>query len=437
MAPPPVTAQQLADLCASIQRTPIIDNHAHPLLRPWALSKYPLMSITTEASGDAIYSAWSSLAHIRATKQLAGVLGCRAASWESVVSRIEQARLENADAWTARCLHGIETILVDDGLDGADEVFDYAWHDAFTRSPCKRIVRLEKVAADLIDEVCQLGKRAQGGGDDACEEDVDAAFGAFLIKYANAIKGSIEDEEVVGFKSVICYRTGLNITRKPEVKLARTSFSEIYLNYGKAAVEAEEAEGEDDDDAEEKAAVPAEPAGFKRLQHPGLNDLIVHIAAQLIRDCEARRKKPVQFHTGLGDNDLTMTRASPSHLQDFIREYPTVPIVLLHASYPFTREAGYLASVYTNVYADIGEVFPFLSKDGQEGVVRQILELCPWSKILWSTDGHWFPETYLLAVIQIREVLEKVSSAEELVVNSRLRRPLFLSGCSSVKVWLY
>jgi predicted TIM-barrel fold metal-dependent hydrolase len=82
--------------------------------------------------------------------------------------------------------------------------------------------------------------------------------------------------------------------------------------------------------------------------------------------------------------------------------------VLLHASYPWTKEAGYLASVYENVYADIGEVFPFLSKEGQEKVVREILELCPTEKICWSTDGHWFPETYLLAIIQVREALEVV-----------------------------
>ena len=148
---------------------------------------------------------------------------------------------------------------------------------------------------------------------------------------------------------------------------------------------------------------------FKRLQHEGLNDLFVHHTAVLIRDSKCRHKKPIQFHTGLGDNDITLTKASPSHLQEFIRVYPTVPIVLLHASYPFTREAGYLASVYANVYADIGEVFPFISRDGQEAVIRQVLELCPWSKVLWSTDGHWFSETYLLAVMQIREVLESVS----------------------------
>jgi predicted TIM-barrel fold metal-dependent hydrolase len=117
----------------------------------------------------------------------------------------------------------------------------------------------------------------------------------------------------------------------------------------------------------------------------------------------------VQGHTGLGDNDITLTKSSPSHLQAFIRKYSSLPIVLLHASYPWTKEAGYLASVYENVYADIGEVFPFISKEGQENVVREILELAPTQKILWSTDGHWFPETYLLAIIQVREALEVVS----------------------------
>jgi predicted TIM-barrel fold metal-dependent hydrolase len=131
-----------------------------------------------------------------------------------------------------------------------------------------------------------------------------------------------------------------------------------------------------------------------------MNSYLVHKTASIIQSTPSRHKKPLQFHTGLGDNDITLTTSSPSHLQEFIRLYPTVPIVLLHASYPWTKEAGYLASVYENVYADIGEVFPFLSKQGQVNVVKEILELCPSEKVLWSTDGHWFPETYLLAVIQ-------------------------------------
>lgn len=60
------------------------------------------------------------------------------------------------------------------------------------------------------------------------------------------------------------------------------------------------------------------------------------------------------------------------------------------------------------MYLDIGEVFPMVSQDGQENIVRESLELCPSEKLMWSTDGHWFPETYLLAVIQVRQALKTV-----------------------------
>ena len=193
---------------------------------------------------------------------------------------------------------------------------------------------------------------------------------------------ALDDPDVVAFKSVICYRTGLDIRSEVNETAARAAFKEIIANFALL--------------------------DFEKLQEKSLNDLVVHRLATLIRNSESKQKKPIQFHTGLGDNDLAMSQASPSHLQNFIKAYPTVPVVLLHAGYPFTRETGYLASVYENVYADIGEVFPCVSQDGQERILRQILEICPWSKIIWSTDGHWFPETYLLAVMQMREVFETV-----------------------------
>ena len=93
----------------------------------------------------------------------------------------------------------------------------------------------------------------------------------------------------------------------------------------------------------------------------------------------------MQFHTGLGDNDITLTLSSPAHLQPLIKAYPATKIVLLHSSYPFTKEAGYLTAVYENVYLDFGEIFPFLSADGQRQVVRQVLELAPTNKIMWSS----------------------------------------------------
>jgi predicted TIM-barrel fold metal-dependent hydrolase len=98
-----------------------------------------------------------------------------------------------------------------------------------------------------------------------------------------------------------------------------------------------------------------------------------------------------------------------------MENYSMVPFVLLHSAYPYTREAGYLATVYKHVYLDIGEVFPMVSRDGQKSILRQSLEIVPGSKLLYSSDGHWFPETFWLANKQFREVWLEVSS-----VNKRL-----------------
>jgi len=370
-----VTPSQVDSVARAIRSTPIIDNHAHPLLKIESLGKHPLLSITTEASGEAIHAATNSLPHLRAVRQLATVLGC-GFTWEAVVAAIEQRRIDTFEDWAAQCLSGIETVLVDDGLDGGDAE-PYTWFDDYTRSKCKRIVRIEKVAADIIN---RLGKSCDASSQTR-DDVIDDAFDEWLSEFDEAIKAAIEDPDVVAFKSVICYRTGLDILSADE-DAARRAFGEIIENFALL--------------------------DFERLQEVTLNDLVVHRTATLIRDSAFRHKKPIQFHTGLGDRDITLSKSSPSHLQGFIRAYPTVPIILLHASYPFTREAGYLASVYENVYVDIGEVFPQVSQDGQERILREALELCPWSKVIWSTDGHWFPETYLLAVMQMREVFETV-----------------------------
>ncbi|EFX03677.1 extracellular developmental signal biosynthesis protein [Grosmannia clavigera kw1407] len=365
-----VTNGQLASVVKAVRLTPVIDHHAHPLLKPECVGRHPLLSIISEAHGDALEDSASTFAYHRAVKQLAAVLGC-GSTWKSVVAAIEQRRSEDYNAWVSQCLHGIETVLLDDGLDNEDDAFQYTWHNRFTRSKCYRIVRIEVVAAEIIN-------RHLGSG------YLDTTFDSVLEEFDTKIKQAIADPKVAGFKSVICYRTGLDIPGAVDLGAAREVLSDIVSDY------------------------TGPGRRFRRLQHAGLSELFPHRTAILIRDSAAGHKKPIQFHTGLGDNDITLTKSSPAHLQEFIRTYPTVPIILLHSGYPYMRDTAYLAAMYANVYADIGEVFPFLSRDGQESVIREIFELCPGSKIMWSTDGHWLPETYLLAVTQVREVLETV-----------------------------
>ncbi|ODA76791.1 hypothetical protein RJ55_07306 [Drechmeria coniospora] len=352
--------------------TPIIDNHAHPLLRRDAMGRRPLLSVATEAHGEALDASRTGLAHFRAVRQLADVLGCEA-TWEAVAAAVAGKREGQHDAWLRTCLAGIQCVLVDDGLDDGDAE-PYHHFDRFTPCPARRIVRIEQLAVALVESACT-----------SCPADGDAdeAFRTFARRFDSALADALADPVVVGFKSVICYRTGLAIPPTPDADLASEAFREIFRR---------------------RHAPDAEP--FARVDHAGLNEYLVHRLAAVVAAADV--KKPIQFHTGLGDNDITLSSSSPSHLQPFIRRYPTVPVVLLHSGYPFVRETGYLATMYENVYADIGEVFPFLSRDGQRGVVRQMLELCPSTKMLWSTDGHWFPETYYLAVVQMREVLAAV-----------------------------
>lgn len=74
-------------------------------------------------------------------------------------------------------------------------------------------------------------------------------------------------------------------------------------------------------------------------------------------------------------------------MQPIIEAYPDTTFVLLHGSYPYSRDAGFLASAYQNVYVDFGEVFPVVSRHGQCSVVRQLLEITPTNKIMWSSKS--------------------------------------------------
>jgi hypothetical protein len=366
-------------LVDAINNTPIIDNHAHPLLTAHGEHTRPILSITTEAGGEALKDAPSTIAHIRAVKQLSKLLECTE-DWDEILHAIKIEKNKSDLEWHKKCFHGIETALLDDGLDSASISHPVHWHDKLTISKCFRIVRIEPIAEGILTTMLS----------DPETYTADVFFDTFIETFETEISKCLDDEKVVGFKSVICYRTGLDVP----TRLSDDEFEPLFMNYIKTFK-----------DAGIKTC--------KRLDHLPMNSWVLYYAADLIVAHEGL-KKPLQFHCGLGDNDITLTRSSASHLQGFIRQYPTLPIVLLHANYPWTKEAGYLASVYENVYADIGEVFPMVSRHGQETVIKEILELCPTTKMLWSTDGHWYPETYLLATMQVREALEVVGDHRKL-----------------------
>ncbi|KAF7308606.1 CBM1 domain-containing protein [Mycena chlorophos] len=363
--------KNLHDVCMSY---PAIDNHAHPLLKEAHRERFPLEGLLSEAQDSALTEdAPYTLACMRAVPQLSKVLDPEAEmTWEAYkIARTKVPyddlcrRFMHQDATKTQCL------LLDDGLGGVDEFAeDYKWHDQFASSPTRRIVRVEIVAEGILNSMFA-----------SSEANINAQFlEQFRSKLEESLNGSAADAAVVGFKSIACYRTGLDIAVSEDLDGTLRCLSTVR---------------------------DVHAAGGKiRLAHKALNDHIVRIALKV----SGQSGKPIQFHTGLGDNDLALNRASPSHLQPVIKAFPETQFVLLHSSYPFTREAGYLTAVYPNVWLDFGEVFPFVSAAGQRAIIQQVLELAPTNKALWSTDGHWWPESFYLGSLQAREALWRVLS---------------------------
>ena len=86
---------------------------------------------------------------------------------------------------------------------------------------------------------------------------------------------------------------------------------------------------------------------------------------------------------------------------------PEAPIVLLHTGYPYVRSLAYLAAMFPNVYADMGEAILFAAGEATE-LTRELLGLAPASKILFSTDASLVPELYWVGARLGRRALGRV-----------------------------
>jgi hypothetical protein len=117
---------------------------------------------------------------------------------------------------------------------------------------------------------------------------------------------------------------------------------------------------------------------------------------------------PVQVHTGFGDSDLLLPAARPGLLKPLIERFHRTTWVLLHC-YPFVREAGWLAHVYSNVFFDVSLTIPHVARPAT--ALYEALELSPVSKLLYASDASQTPELYLLGARWWRESLAEVLPA--------------------------
>ena len=332
---------------------PVIDQHAHNLLNPAAASRYPYPAAFTEAhDADMINDhARQTLCYRRSVRAIARLLACEPTE-EAVLEHRTRLGLEALTELCCRAAN-LDTLLLDDGL-LPDTILPLEWHQRFV--PVRRLLRLEMLAQTLFSQV--------------------EVFKTFLERFCAELDPP--PPSVVAFKSIVAYRTGLEVQPVSQ-EMAEACFYAL------------------------KQTAREQPL---RLADKPLLDFLLRQALEIA----ARHRIPVQLHTGFGDRDLDLRKANPLYLRTLLEEpgYQQAPLVLLHAAYPYVREAGYLASVYPQVHLDFGLAVPLLSRSGMGASVRMLLELAPTSKLMYSSDAHFIPELYYLGAKWGREILGDV-----------------------------
>jgi predicted TIM-barrel fold metal-dependent hydrolase len=162
--------------------------------------------------------------------------------------------------------------------------------------------------------------------------------------------------------------------------------------------------GFEGDLTEPRAAEVAEAAG--RWRDHGGTRLQDRVLLRFGLHQALRLGKPLQFHVGFGDRDCNLHKANPLYLLDFLRQSGDTPIVLLHC-YPYEREAGYLAQAFNNVYLDGGLSINYLGARAPAFIAR-LLEMAPFHKILYSSDGFGPVELHYLGAALWRKGIHRV-----------------------------
>ena len=334
---------------------PIVDNHCHSLLRRQPPDDDAFRIHLTESTFPEIARDHipTSLAYHLAIREMAVLLDC-----EPTPDAVHAARRDRGVEWLTREVverGRFKTWLIDTGY-GADTT--YSLDELRELAPCRieEVLRLEPLIEKLILEA--------------------ETFDGFLDAYRASLAG-LRDRGIVGMKSVIAYRTGLHVRE---------------VERGDAA------------DAYRTARAAGQRDGRLRIESKPLLDFLIVIAVEE----SASQGVPIQFHTGLGDPDLDLTLVDPAALRIlFADRFRAAPIVLLHTGYPYIRSLAYLAAMFPNVYADMGETILFAPGEATE-IYRELIGLAPASKLLFSTDASLVPELYWIGARIGRRALGRV-----------------------------
>ena len=355
-----------------LRDVPVVDNHCHGILRTQNFDDPASWRRAFTESADPGMPrdhVATTAFYRRLIRRLADLFECDPDEEAVLAARTQR----NAADLTGKLLRSanVEALLIDTGYPPPEEVLlgDELGNLADCRT--EPMLRLETLMESLLAEHDSL-------------QEVKEALAAAL--------DDVRGRGYVALKSIAAYRTGLAIREWTDEEEAEASLRE----YRRASEE-----------------------GRTRLAHKPLLDTLLHVAFAEA----ARQEVPVQFHTGYGDADTNLLLGNPLHLRAVLEkpEYRGMPVVLLHECYPYTREGGYLASVYENVYLDLSYGIPLLGYGEMLSFTREALGVAPTSKLTYSSDGIGVPELHWMSALDGRRVIGQ--ALEEMVAHGEMSIP--------------
>jgi hypothetical protein len=256
---------------------------------------------------------------------------------------------------------GIAALLVDTGA-GGDKVLKAAELERAADRPAHEIVRLEPLAEELLAPGAPTARSL-----------------ARLVAGFEERVGLAMERGAVALKSIASSRGGLWLFTETTQADRRRAFTNL-----------------------DKAAQA------ERFDDAVLLPFLVRRAAELA----GTRQVPLQFATGVGDEDVYLPHADPARLWPMLRDARTedTPVVLL-GCYPYVGAAAHLAGTYPQVHMDLSPALA-LAEPIAARMVSEALGLCPPGKLLAGSGGRAYPESHWWGATVWRRALARVLRAE-------------------------
>ncbi|HLZ31656.1 MAG TPA: amidohydrolase family protein [Chloroflexota bacterium] len=346
---------------------PVVDNHVHPwrattrYLTAEQLAGCPAFSEGVVESVRKPYLPAAelepalrlfretSLGSAYLLGELARFLGVES-KWETVAAARNAAAAADYRAWTARLFAdaAIDALLVDEG--GAQPRITLDELGAYVPARLRRVARSDNFIRDLLPQT--------------------ATWAEFFQRYQQELQNAIDDG-AIAFKSVIAYRTGLDVEPVSE-DAARQNF-------------------------EASRTAP-------ELAQKTFRDFLLCHTMDVARE----RGLWLHIHAGVGDPDIVYQRANPALLYPLLHSerFRTNRVVLVHGGWPWVGEAAAMVAILPNVYLDVSEGTLFGMPNVRQRML-EALEACPYSKILYGADGS-IPEALWITARRYKHVLGRV-----------------------------